>query len=133
MSHARKMKRQKLHQQNQQDVAKTVDVGALRAVTTYKAQAAARAEFARQDMNYQQMIRSGVTKEVVQNYTALTCWILHNTFGFGQKRLTKYLTAMTDLGDSIVRGYLTWDDLAKTLNEETSVNFVNMNGGQKHE
>lgn len=50
--------------------------------------------------------------------------VLRDEFGFGKKRLDKFIDAYMELYNSIDEGYLNLDDIIKTVNEETSVEIV---------
>lgn len=55
---------------------------------------------------------------------AVPVMVLRDEFGFGKKRLDKFIDAYMKLYDAIDEGYLNLDDIIKTVNEETSVEIV---------
>lgn len=55
---------------------------------------------------------------------AVPVMVLRDEFGFGKKRLDKFIDAYMELYDAIDEGYLNLDDIIKTVNEETSVEIV---------
>ena len=50
--------------------------------------------------------------------------VLRDEFGFGQKRLDKFLESYMELFNSIEEGWLDLDDIVDTINEETNVTIV---------
>lgn len=55
--------------------------------------------------------------------TMIWCMVLHDKRGYGKGRLEDCLQEVTNLADSIRRGYCTVKDLQKTLEEETGIDF----------
>lgn len=53
--------------------------------------------------------------------------VLRDEFGFGEKRIDKFITAYMELYNSISEGYLDLKDIIKTINEETGVKIVERN------
>jgi len=49
--------------------------------------------------------------------------VLHDKWGFGKVRLTRFLDQLYDLLESIEQGYLTVEDCKKVLLEECKINF----------
>lgn len=49
----------------------------------------------------------------------LTLTVLHFKFGFGKKRLARFMEHYDDLVDSYARGYVSIDDLNKDLEDHT--------------
>lgn len=47
--------------------------------------------------------------------------VLHDEFGFGEKRLFKFYEAFEKLYEGISENYLTIEDILKTLEEETGL------------
>lgn len=52
---------------------------------------------------------------------AVPMLVLHDEFGFGEKRLFKFYEAFEKLYESINEDYLTIEDILKTLEEETGL------------
>lgn len=79
----------------------------------------------------QKYIRQGYEKgyqdaiEKASQYSmAVPVMALRDEFGFGKKRLDKFLESYMKLYDAIEEGYLNLDDIIETVNEETSVEIV---------
>lgn len=58
---------------------------------------------------------------------AVPIMVLRDEFGFGEKRIDKFIAAYIELYDSISEGYLDLKDIIKTINEETGVKIVERN------
>ena len=57
---------------------------------------------------------------------AAMLWALHNTEGFGEKRLARVLEESSRIADFIADRCLTPDDIYQTLEDETGLKFVTM-------
>ena len=57
---------------------------------------------------------------------AAMLWALHNTEGFGEKRLARVLEESDRIADFIADRCLTPDDIYQTLEDETGLKFVTM-------
>ena len=61
----------------------------------------------------------------------MACWVLHNTYGFGSKRLKTVLNEFDRVAGIMVREGndkedkhpLCWEDIAETLKDETGMDF----------
>jgi|WetSurMetagenome_2_1015567.scaffolds.fasta_scaffold601612_2 hypothetical protein len=60
-------------------------------------------------------------KQTVHDYSVAVASILHDKLGFGTTRLECTLTDISELFDGINKGYVSIEDLEKTLKEETGV------------
>lgn len=58
---------------------------------------------------------------------AVPIMVLRDEFGFGEKRINKFIAAYIELYDSISEGRLDLKDIVKTINEETGVKIVERN------
>lgn len=58
---------------------------------------------------------------------AVPIMVPRDEFGFGEKRIDKFIAAYIELYDSISEGYLDLKDIIKTINEETGVKIVERN------
>lgn len=59
-----------------------------------------------------------------QTTTLLALTVLHNKFGFGTKRLERFVDMYQDLLDSYNRGYVSVEDLNVDLEEETGIKVI---------
>lgn len=64
-----------------------------------------------------------VKENTVGTALAMSEYILRNKFGFGSVRMSRFKDYMNDLADSIVRDYLTVDDIVENLKEETGIDL----------
>lgn len=62
-------------------------------------------------------------KYTVSAYSTALAIVLHDKYGFGEKRLKTLLAQVEDTFDSIVQGYVSIDELKKTILEECKVNI----------
>lgn len=65
-------------------------------------------------------LKKNATKQAVKVTNLFPLWILRN-MGWGEKRLNQFLEDYADLLDSYNRGYVSLEDIAKQLYEETGV------------
>lgn len=54
----------------------------------------------------------------------LPLMVLRDHYGFGAKRLEKFIEDVADMLDSYNRGYLDLEDIENTLKEETGIEVV---------
>lgn len=70
-------------------------------------------------------------KETIERASQLSMtvpiMVLRDEFGFGEKRIDKFIAAYIELYNSISEGYLDLNDIIKTINEETGVKIVERN------
>lgn len=73
-----------------------------------------------------------VKKQLLPHYAttmmAAFAMQLHDKHGWGRKRLETLLTSVGDLFDSVQGGYLSLDDIVKTVEAETGINLKEMRG-----
>lgn len=58
---------------------------------------------------------------------AVPIMVLRDEFGFGEKRIDKFIAAYIKLYEAIDEGWLDINDIIKTINEETGVKIVERN------
>jgi len=59
----------------------------------------------------------------IMNYLACVALCLHDKLGFGHTRTCRFLRDVDNLFDSINKGYLSLDDVLKTVEEEIGITF----------
>ena len=59
----------------------------------------------------------------VTNYMACVALCLHDKLGFGHDRACRFMRDVDNLFDSINKGYLSLDDVLKTVEEEIGITF----------
>jgi len=62
-------------------------------------------------------------KQVILYYTAASLYTLKEKFGFGKVRLKKYYDQFEDLCDSVMRDYLTLDDVVQYLKDQYEIDL----------
>lgn len=71
--------------------------------------------------------RADAIKRATDLSMAVPMMVLRDEFGFGEKRIDKFIAAYIKLYDGIDEGYLDLNDIIKTINEETGVKIVERN------
>ena len=73
------------------------------------------------------IMEENVKKELIDftimNYLACVALCLHDKLGFGHDRTCRFLRDVDNLFDSINKGYLSLDDVLKTVEEEIGITF----------
>lgn len=64
-----------------------------------------------------------VKENATGTVTAMAEYVLRNKFDYGRKRMERFKFYMNDLADSILRDYLTVDDICQNLQEETGIDL----------
>ena len=59
----------------------------------------------------------------VTSYLACVALCLHDKLGFGHNRAIRFMKHVDNLFDSINQGYLSLDDVLKTVKEEIGITF----------
>lgn len=62
-------------------------------------------------------------EKVVSYYSASVLLILHDKFGFGPKRAKKFLFHFDDLADSLIRDYLSFEDIRQAVKDEIGIDL----------
>lgn len=63
-------------------------------------------------------------RQAADLYQMIALWALHNSEGFGEKRLARVLEAMDVVAEDIMARRLSTDDIRQTLEEETGLRFT---------
>lgn len=66
---------------------------------------------------------SKVKQHAAGTVIAMASYVFRNKFDYGRKRLERFKFYMTDLADSILRDYLTVDDICEDLMSETGIDL----------
>lgn len=61
--------------------------------------------------------------EAVNLSMVASCMVLRDTYGFGTKRLQRFLEGVNELSDAIMEDYVTHEDCKQTLLEECGILF----------
>lgn len=65
----------------------------------------------------------------VHQAVVLVLFMLHDKYGFGKKRLTDMYHQLLELSDSVIHGYVSFDDIEQVLADECKIK-VNKSGGE---
>jgi hypothetical protein len=57
-------------------------------------------------------------------HLTIALYILHNKFGFGEKRLSKFVKEFEEQLDCYNKGYVTLDDIKQSLKEDTGIEVL---------
>lgn len=63
------------------------------------------------------------TDDIVRTLIAIPVMVLHDKWGFGQKRLERFVEQLVEVLDSYERGYITMDDLMQALRDEAGIDL----------
>lgn len=84
---------------------------------------------------HKEIEREKIKKEIAKNVEdrvipriqaaclAATAVVLHDKFGFGEKRLNKYIEEVFEVFESIYTGYVSFDDLKACIYDELGIDF----------
>lgn len=75
----------------------------------------------REAYEYTDKIYDETVEKLTPRFMAMFALVLHDDFGFGKQRLGRVLGRVYELSDAIEHGYLTLDDILRTLKEEHGI------------
>lgn len=71
-----------------------------------------------------------IKNQTCDTFIALTCHTLNDEFGFGQKRLQKFITRFEEKCECLADGYCDWSDITKTMWQELNLELkIRIMGG----
>lgn len=80
--------------------------------------------FQQQMMRVQEnRIKNRRQKESFTSALIIFCWVLHDKFGFGGKRLEKLVDEIHEIIEAYNDGYINAKDLIEQLEKETGIKF----------
>lgn len=62
--------------------------------------------------------------KTVEDYSAALLLCLHDKLGFGPVRAQRFATDVQEIFDSILKGYLSIDDIKQTIKDELGIEIV---------
>lgn len=68
-------------------------------------------------------LKKNISDNVIVSITAMSAYVLRWKFGFGDKRINRFKDYVNDLADSIVRDYLTVDDILQELKNDYGIDL----------
>jgi len=69
------------------------------------------------------LIMKEFTPDIFGQTVQIVVGVLHMQFGFGKKRIQRFILELNELGDMMVRGHNTVDELRETIEGETHITF----------
>ena len=62
-------------------------------------------------------------KQMFNSAMIIICWVLHDKFGFGSKRLERLIDEVNEFNDNFNAGLIEPNELIEQLKEETGIEF----------
>lgn len=64
------------------------------------------------------------TKQTIMDMVLLmSSYVLRDNFGFGTKRMNRFIQKFNEYTDNLVGGYVKWKDIAEAMTAETGIEF----------
>ena len=64
-----------------------------------------------------------IKEMTMDTFTILTVAVLHDEFGFGEKRCQRFIDRMNQKADCLIDDFCTWDDYIRTIKDELNLNL----------
>ena len=64
-----------------------------------------------------------IKEMTMDTFTILTVAVLHDEFGFGEKRCQRFIYRMNKKAECMIDDLCTWDDYIKSIKEELNINL----------
>lgn len=64
-----------------------------------------------------------IKAHTIDSMTVVNVSVLHDEFGFGEKRITRFLNKFWDIADSIIRDYATMQDYVDMIHDELGIDL----------
>lgn len=68
-------------------------------------------------------IKENATIKAIDITSYFPAWVLRTKFGFGSKRIARFMSEYADLLDSYNKGYVNVTDIAQALRDEVGVEW----------
>jgi hypothetical protein len=65
--------------------------------------------------------QESVKRDAIQATLVMSSWVLHDKFGFGRKRLDKFVTEYNELSACLVGDFVDWGGIVGALAEECGI------------
>lgn len=62
-----------------------------------------------------------IKEMTMDTFTILTVAVLHDEFGFGEKRCQRFIDRMNKKAECMIDDFCTWDDYIRTIKEELNL------------
>ena len=70
-------------------------------------------------------IQEEMSRQMTRDYMACLLLVLHDEYGFGNKRLLNVFARVADMAEALNQGLLTFSDIRQTLIEEVNIDVEN--------
>lgn len=70
-------------------------------------------------------IQEEVSRQMTRDYMALLLLVLHDEYGFGNKRLLHVFARVADMAEAVNMGLVSFGDIRDTLYEEVNIDIEN--------
>lgn len=70
-------------------------------------------------------IQADMSRQMTRDYMACLLLVLHDEYGFGNKRLLNVFARVADMAEALNQGLLTFADIRQTLIEEVNIDVEN--------
>lgn len=60
---------------------------------------------------------------VMDTILLMSSYVLRDNFGFGTKRMNRFIKKFNEYTDNLVGGYVKWKDIAEAMTAETGIEF----------
>ncbi|BFK24959.1 hypothetical protein [Blautia producta] len=64
-----------------------------------------------------------IKEMTMDTFTILTVAVLHDEFGFGEKRCQRFIDRMNQKADCLIDDFCAWDDYIRTIKDELNLNL----------
>lgn len=64
-----------------------------------------------------------VKKKVIENVLLMTCSVLQDEYGFGTKRIDRFMERFNGRTNAIKFNYVTWADIGQQMSKELGIQF----------
>lgn len=64
-----------------------------------------------------------IKEMTMDTFTIPTVAVLHDEFGFGEKRCQRFIDRMNQKADCLIDDFCTWDDYIRTIKDELNLNL----------
>lgn len=59
----------------------------------------------------------------IKTITALCAWAMRDTYGFGRKRIDRFIKAVNHKAEMLEGGWCCWEDIVQVMQDETHIHF----------
>lgn len=101
-------------------IAKEKGIGELEKEIKFRNLTGISLNLSRKDLN---QASEKIKEMTMDTFTILTVAVLHDEFGFGEKRCQRFIDRMNQKADCLIDDFCTWDDYIRTIKDELNLNL----------